>query len=341
MKSNLLTNSELSLFCYQLSLIFKSGIPLDEAMSVFTDEMSTPVLKKIAQDIKESVGMGEGLHDAIKKHEEFPKYMVGMIEIAYNTGNLEGELERLSNYYQELERLNQKVSNAVTYPIILTGLMFIVIGFLVIKVIPMFNNILQSIGGSMPQATNMLINVGMILRNYGLIIVAILVILGFALYFYTKSKSDAWKYNTPFIGEINKKIFSEKFALGMSMLMKGGYSFDDALEVYIRSVESVYATSVLKKAQKNILEGEDVAQEISKVNLFPTLFTKMLTIGYKTGELESSLTKVSSVYKLEVEKTMDKVTSSIEPALVIILSLVVGVILFTVMTPLISIISSL
>lgn len=89
------------------------------------------------------------------------------------------------------------------------------------------------------------------------------------------------------------------------------------------------------------MEGEDVAQEISKVNLFPTLFTKMLTIGYKTGELESSLTKVASVYKLEVEKTMDKVTSSIEPALVIILSLVVGVILFTVMTPLISIISSL
>lgn len=341
MKSNLLTNSELSLFCYQLSLIFKSGIPLDEAMSVFTDEMSTSVLKKIAEDIKESVSMGEGLHEAIKKHDEFPTYMVGMIEIAYNTGNLEGELERLSNYYQELERLNQKVSNAITYPIILTGLMFIVIGFLVIKVIPMFDNILQSIGGTMPQGTNMLISVGLALRNYGLVIIAVLAALIAYLYYYTKSKSDAWKYKTAFIGEINKKIFSEKFALGMSMLMKGGYSFDDALEVYIRSVESHYAREVLKKAQKNILDGNDVAQEIGKVDLFPTLFTKMLSIGYKTGELESSLTKVSSVYKMEVEKTMDKVTSSIEPTLVIVLSVVVGGILFTVMTPLISIISSL
>ena len=123
--------------------------------------------------------------------------------------------------------------------------------------------------------------------------------------------------------------------------MAGGYSFDDALALYTNSIESKFALEKLKKAQENILEGNDVTQEITKVGLFPALFTKMIGIGYKTGEIESSLKKVASVYKLEVEKTMDKVTSSIEPMLIIILSLLVGVILFTVMTPLISIISSL
>ena len=341
MKKNMLTNSELSLFCYQLSLIFKSGIPLDEAMSVFTDEMSTPTLKNIANDIKQTVTMGEPIHEAIKKHEEFPKYMTGMIEIAYNTGNLEEELSRLSNYYQEVERLNQKVSNAVTYPIMLTTLMFMVIAFLVIKVIPMFNEILSSIGATVPTATNVLLRVGLALKNYGVIILLVLVALGIGAYVYTKKSSDEWKYAMPFIGTINKKIFAEKFALGMSMLMAGGYSFDDALEIYTRSVESKFAYEKLKQAQKNILDGNDVSQEIEKLGLFPSLFTKMLSIGYKTGEMENSLTKIASVYKMEVEKTMDKVTSSIEPALIIVLSLIVGVILFSVMTPLIGIISSL
>lgn len=341
MKKNLLTNSELSLFCYQLSLIFKSGIPLDEAMSVFTDEMSTPTLKKIAIDIKQSVEKGEMLHEAIKKHEEFPLYMVGMIEIAYNTGNLEDELERLSNYYQEVERLNQKISNAVTYPIILAGLMFVVISFLVMKVIPMFNDILASIGVNIPQGTQMLLNAGLALKNYGIAIIFIILLVLFGGYFYTKKSSDEWKYNIAFIGNINKKIFSEKFALGMSMLMKSGYGFDDALEIYIHSIESKYASSKLNEARQNIIEGADVSQEMQKLNLFPPLFTKMISIGYKTGEIENSLNKVASVYKMEVEKTMDTVTSSIEPALVIVLSVIIGVILLSVITPLISIISSL
>lgn len=341
MKKNALTNSELSLFCYQLSLIFKSGLPLDEAMSVFTDEMSTPTLKKIALSIKESVDNGEPIYEAVKKHDEFPKYMTGMMEIAYNTGNLEEELSRLSTYYQEVERLNQKVSNAVVYPVILTGLMLIIITFLVVKVIPMFSEIIDSIGADIPNTTAVLISIGLALKNYGLLILILLAILCISGYVYTKKSSDAWKYNMPFIGNVTKKIFSEKFALGMSMLMAGGYSFDDALVLYTNSVESKFALEKLKKAQENILEGKDVSDEISNIGLFPTLFTKMIGIGYKTGEIENSLKKVASLYRLEVEKTMDKVTSSIEPMLIIILSLLVGAILFTVMTPLISIVSSL
>ena len=332
MKKTALTNSELSLFCYQLSLIFKSGLPLDEAMSVFTDEMSTPTLKKIALSIKESVDNGEPIYEAVKKHDEFPKY---------NTGNLEEELSRLSTYYQEVERLNQKVSNAVIYPVILTGLMLIIITFLVVKVIPMFSEIIDSIGADIPNTTAVLIGIGLALKNYGLLILIVFAVLCASGYIYTKKSSDAWKYNMPFIGNVTKKIFSEKFALGMSMLMAGGYSFDDALVLYTNSVESKFALEKLKKAQENIIEGKDVTEEIEKVGLFPALFTKMIGIGYKTGEIENSLKKVASLYKLEVEKTMDKVTSSIEPMLIIILSLLVGVILFTVMTPLISIVSSL
>ena len=233
------------------------------------------------------------------------------------------------------------MSNAVIYPVILTGLMLVVITFLVVKVIPMFSEIIDSIGADIPNTTAVLISIGLGLKNYGLFIIILLAGLFICGYIYTKKSTDAWKYNMPFIGNVTKKIFSEKFAMGMSMLMAGGYSFDDALALYTNSIESKFALEKLKKAQENILEGNDVTQEITKVGLFPALFTKMIGIGYKTGEIESSLKKVASVYKLEVEKTMDKVTSSIEPMLIIILSLLVGVILFTVMTPLISIISSL
>lgn len=341
MNKNLLTNSELSIFCYQLSLVFKSGIPLDEAMSIFIDEMSSPALKKIANQLKQDLDMGQSITESLKNMDNLPKYMVGMIEIAYNTGSLEDELERLSDYYQEIQRLNQKISNAVTYPLILSSLMFMVIAFLVIKVIPMFNDILSNIGAKVPKGTQMLLNAGLTLKNYGIFILIFIILFIGLGYFYTKNSSDKWKYNLAFIGNINKKILCEKFALAMSMLMKGGYSFDDALEVYINSIDSKYASLKLKQAQENIINGADVSQEMNNLKLFPALFTKMMSIGYKTGELEASLTKIAGIYKMEVEKTIDKVTSSIEPALVIFLSLIVGIILLSVMTPLISIISAL
>ncbi|MBS6064063.1 type II secretion system F family protein [Criibacterium bergeronii] len=340
-----LTNSELSLFCYQLSLIFKSGIPLMEAMDLFTEEMTTPVLKDISVQMDKDIKDGKSLYDALKDHKEFPLYMLGMVEIAQNTGNLEEELSRLSDYYQEQEELNQKISNAVTYPIVLVILMTLVILYLIIQVVPMFHNILTSIGTDIPAGTQALLNFGLFLRNNGLVIIGLIALIIAGTFWYKSTKNgslafDKMKYTMPVIGEMNQKILAEKFSLGMSMLMSGGYSFDDALNMYINCVDSPFVKDRLSIARTAITNGSNVSEEIANLNIFPKLFSKMLSIGYKTGELESSFKKISQVYKTQVEKVMNKVTSSIEPALVIALSIIIGVILISVMSPLITIIST-
>ena len=124
------------------------------------------------------------------------------------------------------------------------------------------------------------------------------------------------------------------------MMLKAGSSFDEALDMSKRSVGNAYVESLLEAARLNIINGSDPVKELDNLGIFPVLFMKMLKIGHMTGELESSLSKISVIYDKEVEKSLSKITTMIEPALVTILSLIIGVMLFTVMLPLINIIAA-
>lgn len=345
MKETKFKKSELSLFCYQLSLILKSGLPLVEAMEIMESETSDTGLNEIVKQMNVDIGEGCGIYEAVSKHEGFPKYFLGMVDIAERTGNLQEELERLSDYYEESEKMSQRLRNAVTYPLILLLMMTMVIVFLVLKVLPMFQDILRSVGGNVPESTKTIINIGVGLQRYfmgiaGIVILAIL--LGIA-YFRSPSGRTGFsrmKLSLPYIKDLYRKIISARFSKSMAMLMKGGISFDDSMAMIISAMDNPYVEEKLRKSNEEIIEGKDIMEVFEKLDVFPTLFIKLMKVGHKTGEMENSMEKIAGIYDLEVEKSLNRVTSSIEPILVIILSVVVGIILLTVMVPLINIISN-
>ena len=344
-KEKMLSASDLSLFCYQLSLIFKSGIPILDGMEIFAKDMMDPRLKEVAQDMQQQLAQGYSLHSVIEKYKFFPVYLTSMVKIAEQTGNLQDELERLSDYYEQTDRLNNKIKSAVTYPLILLVLMAGVILFLVLKVLPMFHEILLSLGGDIPVSTKIMIDLANILKTYALAIIGILIIAIALLLYYFKSQKniesgDKILFKLPWINATYKKIISARLANAMTMMLKAGSSFDEALDMSKKSVGNAYVESLLEAARLNIINGSDPVKELDNLGIFPVLFMKMLKIGHMTGELESSLSKISVIYDKEVEKSLSKITTMIEPALVTILSLIIGVVLFTVMLPLINIIAA-
>jgi type IV pilus assembly protein PilC len=336
---------DLSLFCYQLSLIFKSGIPFLEGMSLFAEEMADTRFRKLSQSVYKDVFGGMSLNESLEKQKVFPPYMVNMVKIAEATGTLDSELERLSVYYDKADKLNRRIRNAITYPVILAILMGCIILLLILKILPMFHEILVSAGGEIPPATQAILNFSMGFSNNLLVIVAVIVLLALGAVILAKTtagrrKWDEFKVKAPLLKNINLKIISARFSMGMSMLLKGGIAFDDALGMVRNIIDNSYVAQKLSDCQKEITGGADTSDSFAKIGIFPPLFVKMLNIGYKTGEMEKSLGKIAGIYENEVDRHMNRVTSAIEPVLVIILSAVVGIILLAVMLPLISIMSS-
>lgn len=336
---------ELSIFCYQLSLIFKSGIPLVEGMDLFASQMLEPKFKGIAADLYESVLGGYTLHETLSRYTAFPPYMISMIHIAESTGKLDVELEHLAAHYERADHLKDRVRSAMTYPIVLVVLMSAVIVLLVVRILPMFQEILVSMGGEVPSVTKVMLNISLGIQQNVAVIALMLLALGVGqlLYFKTargRQRKDFLKLSLPIIKWLYRKVSAARFSQGLILLVQGGIPLDDALELVAPIVENSYLEQRILKSRELVIAGEDFEVAMRHIDLLPELFIRMLAIGQKTGDLEKMLVKINQIYEHEVNRSLQKFTSAVEPMLVMVLSVVVGVILLTVMLPLIEIMST-
>jgi type IV pilus assembly protein PilC len=285
------------------------------------------------------------LNEAIANRNAFPIYLVDMIKIAENTGRLGETFEQLSGYYDQNDQLRQKIKNALTYPFVLIGLMSVVILMLILKVLPIFHEILLSVGGSVPKATAFVLDLSLILQNGILFLLGILVlvVLYFMLLFKTNILSkqrDAFLLNFPGVKAIYRKSLAVKFSRAYAILIKSGMPLVEGLELIIPLMENESVEKALKGVAQAVQEGKSLSDALSNTQLFPDLFVKMIELGSKTGALDVMLDKTADIYERELNRSLHRLTVSIEPTLVIILSLIVGAILLLVMLPLINIMSS-
>lgn len=336
---------DLSLFCYQMSIVIKSGIGISEGVEMVSEEMTDKRMILALGEITKDLEQGNTFYSCISKQEIFPIYMKAMIRIGESTGSLDDIMAYLSNYFERNAKLSQKIKSAITYPLILLALMSAIILLLVLKVLPMFNDILDNVGGDMPSATKVVLNISIGIRNYAGVILILLLVIVAGLYFYFKTSSgkrllDQLRVKIPFIRSVNRKIYAARFSMVMSILIKSGIEHEEALDMVVEVIGNDYVGAQIASCKQKILDGSDLKSAYLETGIFSRLFAKMISIGYKTGEMENMMNKISGICENEVENSLNKATAIIEPVLVIILSLVVGAILLTVMLPLINIMSS-
>jgi type IV pilus assembly protein PilC len=343
--NKVIKHSDLALFCYQYSVVLKSGIPYLEAIHLLAEDVIDEKMKGYATSIAGDVEEGLSLSEAFSRQSVFPVYTVEMIRIAETSGKLPEVFERLSDYYEQSDQIKQKVKSALTYPIILIALMTGVILLLVVKILPIFHDILLSVGGTVPGATQAILNVSMWLQS-GIFI--ILGLIGIALIFLwvvfntnaQKTRRDRWLLKLPIVKQLYKLSVTIKFAKALSMLVHSGMDIDRSFEMIIPLVDNEHISSALKESLTSIEKGEDYETVLKGIDVFPELFLKMMRIGRKTGSLDQTLDRIAGIYDKELTRKLQKISASIEPALVIILSVVVGAIMLLVMLPLINIMSS-
>lgn len=341
-----LAKSERILFSRQLALALSSDISITEGLDIIRSKSDDALLIKALEEMSAKIYMGYSFGDAIKEQEEiFSSFYVNMVTIGEESGNLVQVLEQIAQNYERDMATVKKVKQAITYPLILTCLMFGVIILLITEVMPMFDRVLQSLGGDMPTVTKWILQTGLFLKSYGWVILIILAVLGLAIFYYQKTEKgrfffDKSKFYLPVQKELTSSILAARFARNLGLLLKSGMPINMALEMVHPIISNDYLARKIEAGIKEVNEGRGLDEVIGKLDLFPNLLNKLFAVGVATGQMDNALLRAADEMDRDIDDRLVRLTSVLEPMLIIILSLIVGAILISVVLPVISIMNN-
>jgi len=341
-KRGLLSPSEISVFSAQIAMVLKSGMSISEGIGIMYDGAKNPAGKAILKSIYDTVEIGTPLYAALEKTGKFPDYMVNMIEIGEATGKLDDVSESLAVYYEREEAISQAVRSAIIYPLVMIGMMLAVIILLIVSVMPIFNDVFQSLGAQMTGFSLAVMNLGQALGQYSLIIVGTLAALAVFMVIFSSTKVgreafDSFRASFFLTRNLYSKIASGRFASAMSLMLASGMDVDESLEMVYRLVKTPSVRSKIKECQKLMGMGATFSDALSGVSMFSGIYARMVNVAFKTGSIDDIMKKIALSYEEETNTSINNIISIVEPSLVAALSVIVGVILLSVMLPLMGI----
>jgi len=330
---------DIAVFCRELSFSISAGMGILKALEIVINETENSKLKKILNSAFEELQKGKALSEALGAHKDIPEMLVHMIKVGEESGELDKVMERMADYYEKESLLNQKIKQALTYPILICIFALGVVIMLVTVILPKFIATIDSFGGGkLPLPTRIVLGISNAIRTQGILIGVVIIILIEAIRTFNRSKSgketvDKLKLNMPIFGKINKKILTAKFARTFGTLMASSVPLIQSMNICSQVVGNKIATGVLLSAQENIRKGESIAEALGERNLFPSMLTQMIKIGEESGKLDVVLEKTAEYYDKEVDKATTQLTTLMEPMIIIVLAVLVGFTILSVVMP--------
>lgn len=339
------SNMEVSSFCGQFALILKSGISSIEGITIMQEDASSAEERQIMQTILENIQESGYLYQALQDTGLFPSYMLRMIEIGEETGTLDEVMAALSEHYDREDSIAKSIKNAVTYPLIMAGMMVVVIIVLLVKVMPIFNQVFIQLGTEMTGFSRTLMNMGNAINRYSIVFIVILVLIAALLLYGTRTSGGRRMfrrlgYRLKFIRAIYEQIAACRFASGMALTLSSGLNPERSMELVTALNDDVHFQKKIDSCQNLVNEGKDLSEALFGAGIFTGMYARMASIGGKTGSMDQVMDKIAGLYQDEIDTRMNNALAVLEPTLVIALSLIVGVILLSVMLPLMGIMSS-
>jgi len=333
-----LTSNELSAFCSQIAMILKSGISLAEGLDIMYNDVKDSEGKEILKLLHSEVEMGAPLHKALENVGNFPDYLVHMVEIGEASGRLDNVMESLTQYYEREEAISRTIRNAVSYPMVTIVMMLAVITILVVRVMPVFNEVYQGLGAQMTGFSLAVMNLGQSLARHSLLVVIVGAVL-IVLFVVFRAKILELIKGSIF-RNLYTKIASGRFASAMSMMLASGLDTDRSLEMVHKLVNTPTIREKIAQCQKKIAEGENFAEALVQVGMFSGVYARMVSVAFKTGQVDTIMEKLATRYEEETTTQLNNIISVIEPSLVAVLSVIVGAVLLSVMLPLMGIMAA-
>ena len=331
---------EILIFVRQLATMIDAGVPLLQCLQALQDQLEPgSAFDSVLTSIVQKVSGGSNLSEAFAIHPKtFDVLFVSMIKAGEAGGFLPEILNKLAMHLEQSAALKRKVKSAMMYPIIVVSVAVLIVTLLIVKVIPVFENMFADFGAELPMPTQILINISHFVRNFGIFIFLALVGFFFLFKWYINTEKGRMAFDTfllkiPIIGDLIKKVAVARFSSTLAALIGSGVSIITALEIVSTTSGNEVINKVLKNATTATERGDPVAAALNDSPFIPRMVTKMMEIGESSGRLDTMLDKISDFYTDQINAAVAGLTSMIEPLMIAFLGIVVGGIMIAMFMP--------
>ena len=336
---------ELSGFCAEIALMLGSGMALYDGMEALSQTYRTSSNSELYASASKGVTETGSLYEALKSDDRWPTYLVEMTGIGERTGRLEEVMNGLAEYYEREGRIRRAIVSAITYPVVLGVMMMLIVVVMIVRVMPVFQRVLGSMGVAMTASGRMMMNLGTgigwtMMVLVGLVVLAVLVCVILTRTSKREQVLDTLRNLFPPVRNLSRKLASSRVASVLSMMLSGGFPLEEALELVPSVLNDPVAAKEVESIRTKMADGTAFADAITGTNLFDEMYNRMIRMGVAAGREDQVMERIARVYEEQVEDDIANLVSIIEPTLVALLSVVIGAILLSVMLPMAGIIAS-
>lgn len=333
---------DMAVFARQFATIMKAGVPVVKCLDILRKQTESKKLAVVLDKVYEDIQKGVLLSEAMRQHKGvFSALFINMVEAGEVSGTLDNSLEKMAVQFEKEFKLKQKVSGALTYPVIMMVICILAVIVLMAFVVPQFSQIFEGMGMKLPFITQILIDAGNFIKSYWYLVFIVLGGAVFGVLYYAKTPRGKEYFDTlflklPMISQLVKKVLAARFTRLSSTMLGSGVSMIKTLEVAEKVVDNIVAQKALVKVQERVTQGSGLSGPVSDMGLFPVMVSQMISIGEESGALDSMLEKTADFCEEEVDTAISQFITLLEPAILMFMAVVIGFIVISIVLPMFS-----
>ncbi len=333
------TLDDLIVFSRQLATMLGAGVTLLKSLDVLSRQLESDTLLKAVKQMKHDIAGGSTFRDAMAKHPKiFSDFWVHVVETGEASGALPVALTQLADYLESAAAMRSKVTSALVYPCVLILIAIVALTVFTVWIIPIFSRVFDSFDMELPTLTNLVIIFSKTIRRYFLLLLAGLGAFGYAFSRHIRSERGKWqldrlKFKIPILSSLFQRIAIERFASGLSTLIESGVPILYGLDIIAKAVENKVVEKAIGEVRESVRQGKGMSAPLEQSGVFTPMVVQMVSVGEEIGELGKMLKKISEFYRERIATTLTRITTLIEPAVLVIMGGVIGVLVVSMFMP--------
>ncbi|SFM45541.1 type II secretion system F family protein [Thermodesulforhabdus norvegica] len=330
---------DLVIFARQFSTMINAGVPIVQILDILREQSENITFKKVLREVRESVKAGESFSAALRKHPKvFDELMVNLVNAGEAGGALDVIMNRLASYLEKVMMLRRKIQGAMVYPTVIVIFSIVVVAVMLVYVIPIFAKMFREAGMELPLPTLVVVKISDLVRSYIHWVVVAIFAIGWLIRRWSKTEKgryalDALILRLPVFGQLIRKSCIARMCRTLGTLVENGVPILEALNIASRTVGNRVLERAIIYAREEISRGRNLGDPLEETHAFPLLVPRMIKVGENVGALDEMLGKVADFYEDEVDRTVDALTSLIEPLFIVFLGVVIGGLLIAMYLP--------
>lgn len=330
---------EIVIFTRQLATMINAGVPIVQSLDILRDQTGNITFKKTLREVREDVKGGRTLSESLSKHPKiFDELVVSLTRAGESSGAIDVIMNRLADYLEKVMALKRKIKGAMVYPIAVISFAVIVVMVMLVYVIPIFANMFKDAGLKLPLPTLIVINLSTALRSYIHWIIIGFILLAFIIVRIRKTErgrllTDRFLLRVPVIGELIKKASIARMCRTLGTLLGNGVPILDSIQIVARVAGNRVIERAILYAREEVSRGRGLADPVEETRVFPLIVPRMIAVGETTGALDQMLGKIADFFEDEVDRTVEALTSLLEPLFIIVLGVIIGGLLVAMYMP--------